>query len=237
MRYLSLKTSPALQYWRLAPKLSTLKLWLMLGHFLFEKSFLPDEIHIDFSHNAHTFQHQLRLSEVFKHCAEWVRDSQKGTGCELASVTLQYNSWLTKTPLTLTLIHHMGWIIVLTGFGVMHTPPHSRKHWCRQAYDRVKTPVDPYFTTLLLSHSERQLSPTQTAGSCVHAKCTPVLICLCDKSQTINRAVKWTCLLDRGDAKRGRTANIFKQKGNQCCSLLVFSLTLLSLFIFYQQST
>lgn len=53
-------------------------------------------------------------------------DPQKDTSCELASVTLKYNSWPLNTPLTLALIHHVGWITVLKGFGVMHTPPHSQ---------------------------------------------------------------------------------------------------------------
>lgn len=55
-----------------------------------------------------------------------VRDPLKGISCELASMTPKYNSWPPNTPLTLALIHHMGWITVLIGFGVMHTPTLSQ---------------------------------------------------------------------------------------------------------------
>ena len=70
---------------------------------------------------------KLQICPSFlRHCreGEW---SQKGASCELASVTLKYNSMPSHTPLTLILIHHMGWITVLTCFGVTPPPPaHSQ---------------------------------------------------------------------------------------------------------------
>lgn len=82
IKYLSQKKSTALQYWLLAPRLSRLKLWQILRKFLYK-------IAICLMKSTY----QFCLSEVLKLCAERLRDPQKGTSCELASVTLKYNSW------------------------------------------------------------------------------------------------------------------------------------------------
>lgn len=85
-------------------------------------------------------------------------DPRRGTSLELAPVTHIYNPLPPNTSLTLALIHHMEWITVSKGFGVMHQPPPHTHTLIQTAYDLGQDPSWPLFHYLLLSHSDRKLS-------------------------------------------------------------------------------
>lgn len=69
----------------------------------------------------------------------------------------------------------MGWITALAMLWSHAPPSPTHKHSYRQACDRVKTPVDPYFTIPLLSHSEKTaLTHPKPEENGVHAECAPV---------------------------------------------------------------
>ena len=90
----------------------------------------------------------------------------------------------------------------------MHTPTHSQTLtqiglWAGQ------DPSWPLFLYVVAqSLRKTALSPLNRRRQHTHADRLPVEICLSDKSNYINRVVKWICLFDGGDTERGRTANI-----------------------------
>lgn len=117
----------------------------------------------------------------------------------------------------------------------MNTPP-PHTHTLLTIWSRPQLTLISLFCC---SVTQERQSLSQTTEGQVHNKyMPPILFPICDKLDIIKQVVKWTYLLDRRNTKRGRTVTDLKQqKGNQCGSLLVFSFTLLSLFIFQPQST